>query len=789
MSIYRFLAAACMVIPLFFGAAACAQDTDIPFNVNEANRTLDKIAQKLSKEPIAREESDAFISTLNMLQTQTLNAQKEDNAQLAAVTQKINALGSIDDTKGKEVPALAKQRKSFEDSANKFKVQLAQETLILTKIDEINSLILKTRNQELLTSVLAKQSSIFQPTEFYKSLLSFWLFMKDILLSPAAWYRQLTPQQQNDAQHSLGILTLMLGAALILAVLIRNFIKKHFWYDFNTSNPSYMQKFKAATAVFVMRGAIPAAIIGVFWGWMNGFDLMGNSNFAMFLKNFALYLLYFMVFRAAILSTFAPRDPDWRIFEIEKHKVIPGSRALIFAAAAVAAVSFLQNLAAAMNHDTEIVYSMQIFANGIKAFAVIWAVLQLMYDANDLSDEDVENGNIQKLSASSQAAVFIALFMVISFAAALFGYIRLSEYLINHFIISAAIIGILYILNNLLKILYHQLLRRRFWITLFRINPRTLVKSEVWFGIILTPVIYLFGALVLLAAWGVSVDILVAKTKGFLTGFNIGEVRVSITSIILGLASFWVAMVFVKMLKSSLQNGNLSRLDFDDGMKNSILSGISFFGFIFSVILGIAVMGGSFKSIAIMAGALSFGAGLGLQNIVSNLVAGITILFERPVKVGDWVVINGYEGVVKQISMRATTLESWDKSNVIIPNSAIIAGSVVNKTYDNRMARIAIKVGVDYGSDIAKVKEILLKIAADDPDILKNPSPSLAFLEFADSSLDFQLNCYTANIFNSSGISFRLRENIINSFRKEGINIPFPQRVVRSLEDLSAAAD
>lgn len=221
-------------------------------------------------------------------------------------------------------------------------------------------------------------------------------------------------------------------------------------------------------------------------------------------------------------------------------------------------------------------------------------------------------------------------------------------------------------------------------------------------------------------------------------------------------------------------------------MKSSIISGIGFFGFILSVILGIAVAGGSFKSLALMAGALSFGAGLGLQNVVSNLVAGITILFERPIKLGDLVVINGYEGVVKQISMRSTTLETGNKSNVIIPNSAIIAGSVVNKTYDNRMARVDINVGVDYDSDIDKVKKILLRIAGEDEEVLSNPAPALSFLDFGDSSLNFQLNCYTANIANSSGISFRIREKIINEFRKEGINIPFPQRVVRSLEESAA---
>lgn len=781
-----------IAVLLFLTGASCfaaepEKDTaEIQLNFSDINKTLDGITKKINGGSVSREESDDYIATLNSLQNQILNEQKQDTATLQSMTQKISALNGLADENGKDVPEVAKERKTLEDSAAKYKSLLAQEALALAKIDEINALIFKARNKELLTSVLAKQSSIFQPEQFWQSLLSFGSFLKEILVSPFNWYRQLKPEQQQNAAKSLIILTLMLGTALILAVVIRGYIKKHYGYNLEICTPTYIQRLKAAAWIFVALGAIPAAIIAALWVWINGFDLMKGSEFAALLRNAAIYLLYFLILRAAILAAFAPNNPDWRIFNIEARKVRRASNALITAAAAIAAVSFFQKLATEMSHEPEIVYSMQIFANGIKAFAVIWAALRVMYDVKDLSDEDVKSGNIQKLSASAQTALLITFFMIGSFTFSLFGYISLSEYLINRFIVSVAVICILYILHNLLKMFYHLIVRRRFWITTFRISPRTLVKSEVWFGIILTPVLYLFGALVLLAVWGVSVDILVARTKGFLTGFNIGEVHVSITSIILGLVSFWVAMLLVKMLKSSLQDGSLSRLDFDEGMKSSIISGIGFFGFILSVILGIAVAGGSFKSLALMAGALSFGAGLGLQNVVSNLVAGITILFERPIKLGDLVVINGYEGVVKQISMRSTTLETGNKSNVIIPNSAIIAGSVVNKTYDNRMARVDINVGVDYDSDIDKVKKILLRIAGEDEEVLSNPAPALSFLDFGDSSLNFQLNCYTANIANSSGISFRIREKIINEFRKEGINIPFPQRVVRSLEESAA---
>ena len=153
-------------------------------------------------------------------------------------------------------------------------------------------------------------------------------------------------------------------------------------------------------------------------------------------------------------------------------------------------------------------------------------------------------------------------------------------------------------------------------------------------------------------------------------------------------------------------------------------------------------MGGSLSSITIIAGALSFGVGLGLQNMVGNLAAGMTILWERPIKIGDWVVIGGQEGLVRKINMRSTEIETWDKSTVIVPNSAILSQSLTNYTYSGLTGRVVIKVGVGYDSDIELTKRTLLEIAASNPD---------------------------AN---------DLREKIINRFRELKIDIPYPQRTV-----------
>ena len=160
-----------IAVLLFLAGASCfaaepEKDTaEIQLNFSDINKTLDGITKKINGGSVSREESDDYIATLNSLQNQILNEQKQDTATLQSMTQKISALNGLADENGKDVPEVAKERKTLEDSAAKYKSLLAQEALALAKIDEINALIFKARNKELLTSVLAKQSSIFQPEQ------------------------------------------------------------------------------------------------------------------------------------------------------------------------------------------------------------------------------------------------------------------------------------------------------------------------------------------------------------------------------------------------------------------------------------------------------------------------------------------------------------------------------------------------------------------------------------------------------------------------------------------------
>lgn len=764
-----------------------ANNAAAPLNLTQTNKQLDTITAKLNSGKASKEETADFVDQLTQIQSALVQARQSYAAELDAVQKKLNALGTPPEKPASEPAAIARQRKDFTTQADNNKAQIAQIDLQNAKIDEINGLILKIRNRQLLDNILVKQSSIFHPQEFWQSLSKFADFVFDLVQSPLNWYQNLSAERQETVKNNILTVIIVMFGALIAGYLLSRYIKRWFGYKADIERPDYSQKVRAGIWMFIARGAIPAAIIGAFLFWLKNNPFVNGDSFGLLLNTAARYLLYYYLTKAVVRVLFTPANEKWRIIEVPDECAKAISSSLIFSSAAICIVSFFQSLADHMNYDSSIIYSLKIFANAVKAFCVVLVARRALYNNQTLSDDEIsEDTPVAELSTSSKVSLFIAFAMGAAFLLSLFGYIRLSEYIINRFIVSAIAIGIFYIIDKLLRGIFHRLLLFRFWVRTFRINRRTLVKTEFWFGLLLTPVIWIFAILALLAVWGVSVDLLLARVKSFLVGFNIGGIHISITSILLGLICFFIMLSLFKMLKNSFISGNLSKIEMSDGLRNSVVSSISFLGFIVSGLLAIAVMGGSLSSIAIIAGALSFGVGLGLQNMVSNLAAGMTILWERPIKIGDWVVINGQEGIVRQINMRSTELEAGDKSTIIIPNSDILSKSLVNYTYNGRSGRVAVKVGVGYESDIAQVRKALLEIAASNKNVLPNPAPAVSINNLGDSSLEFQLVCFTANVFNRGAIGDDLREKIITRFRELNINIPFPQRTVY-LENPEAA--
>lgn len=766
-----------LIIVILFSTYVQAQEN---VNLTKISRRLDAISLQLETAKPSPEQIELFLQENNQILADILQKKADLLLDLATIQKRISALGELPDNEAVEPVEIARQRKLFNLEADKYKAEITQADLIKTKIDEINSQIVKIRNQELFNQIMVKQISIFQPTEVWLSVRALGEFFLKVAQSPLTWYEKLTAPDRDVVNKHLLTIGLILILSLIGGTYLSRVIKRNFGYRRNVEFPSYAQKVGAAIGMIVGRGIVPSIFFGAFLIWLLQNKLLAGSDFENLLYLAALYLLYYYLVAAIIKVTLTPSSGKWRIIEVCDRRARKICASLLFAAVAICGVLFLLSLAQALQTAPAALISLKIVALAIKALAIILVLYRFFYDpeAECNSLPPVNDENETQLSGQARLGILLTIIIAAAFGISLLGYVSLSEFIINHFMLSALVIGAFYVGQKFLIALFHQILRFNFWRRSLRIARRTLVKTEFWFALILSPIWLIACGLVLLSLWGVSVDIMLHNFKNFLIGFDIGGVHISITSILLGILCFAISTYIFKLLRNSFDSGNLSKIEMDEGIRSSIISLLGFFGFIFSFILAIAVMGGSLRSITIIAGALSFGAGLGLQNVVSNLVAGLTILFERPIKVGDWVIVDGQEGIVKKINMRSTELETWSKSNIIIPNAAILSQSVINLTYSDRIGRIEIKVGVDYDSNIALVTKTLLEIAQANPKILPSPAPTVAFTEFGDSSLNFQLNCFTANIYDKSLISNELRERIILAFRDKNINIPSPQKLI-----------
>ena len=375
--------------------------------------------------------------------------------------------------------------------------------------------------------------------------------------------------------------------------------------------------------------------------------------------------------------------------------------------------------------------------------------------------------------------------LTISFLAELSGFHNLASFVLGGFMITLLAS---YALWSLLTLS----VRTRNWINAsthivgikirgFLNITRDLGKSRLGIYQLFFDTLFWIGFLVIIFnIWDPTGTILGTLSSYARDGIPIGGIRIVPTNIVGGIIAFTVLLAFTGWIKRWIDKRWLRQIiSSDRGARDALVTIVGYTGFTISLLIGLSIAGINITGLAVVAGALSVGIGFGLQSIANNFVSGIILLFERPIKAGDFVTVGDVEGFVKKISIRATEIETLDNQDMLVPNSELISGRVTNWVLHNPYGRLRIRVGVAYGSDINKVKDILEAVSHENKSVITDgrvSPPKALFMGFGDSALEFELRVRIFDIKKRYDVVSELNFKIDEEFQKNRIIIPFPQR-------------
>ncbi|ASP36746.1 DUF3772 domain-containing protein [Labrenzia sp. VG12] len=477
-------------------------------------------------------------------------------------------------------------------------------------------------------------------------------------------------------------------------------------------------------------------------------------------------------------TLFAPEQTRWRLLELEEREAKLGLRLC----QGLGVFMMLEVVLEALQLDNafgEAAISAMSVPLIAMAAVLLWALAGTL--RNKRADavpgpgegEDVEDGEeVDEASVKPQESgflFFLSLLMkasaVLAVTVTLAGYVQLARAAIIPMIMTVAQLGLGFMLYHLSQTLVKAATNRD------EAAPAPILVSIA----LVLALVAVFAPLIALT-WGARATDIADAWRLLVNGVQFGDIRLSLDSLIVLAVVFSLGVFITRWLKNLLRRSVLPQTRMDSGAQTAIVTGTGYVGLTLAALIAVSTAGLNLSSLAVVAGALSVGIGFGLQTIVSNFVSGIILLIERPIKEGDWIEVSGQSGYVRKISVRSTRIETFDRHDVIIPNSDLIAGTVRNMTLSNKSGRLLLPVRVAYGSDLEKVKSILIDAARGHFTIARYPAPFVLFSGLGESALNFELRCYLKDVNNILTTKSDLYFTIYNELGKAGIEIPFPQQ-------------
>jgi len=737
------------VLLILFGFALASARAQVPGqaagDLDGAKQTIDQIEARLARGGLTdgvlqqlRDQIDPVTARMNAVASDLV-------PRMAAVRDRLAQLGPAPDPKSNATEASAitadrsAQQKLFDDldgTAKRAKVLAVQAA-------QISDTIVTRRRDLFAHDLFARSRSLGSP--------GLWTAVAVEVPADARRVATLARNWGQAASDRLSVwqkpvLALLLAALALgyypvwrVAVRVRSRDPE--------ARPTRFGKAVAAVRVAATTAIVPVAAVLALGGLVVLFDL---PNLLQALgESLTVGVVVVALGTGLSRGLFAPKSPNWRLPPIGDDT----AKNLYHLTITVTAIVAAEHVVEAVNAFIQVGVPTAIATRGLGALAVAVAIgLALRrawlrrHGAETPALGDPQGEHWAALLRVTGRAVAVLLLVAV-----LVGYVALAAFLVEQVIAIAGTLAMLYVLLILADEGFRTALRPQSAIgrglaALVGLRPDGLAQIAVLSSALVRVSLLVAAALLVLAPWRIESGDMLATVEAAFFGFAIGGATISIASLIVAVLLFVLAAAATRAVQRWLETEYLPHTKLDTGLQNSIKTSLGYVGFIAALGLSLAYLGLSFERLTLIVGGLSLGIGLGLQSVTNNFVSGLIMLWERAVRVGDWVEVGAEQGFVRRINVRSTEIETFDRALVIMPNASLVSGVVKNWVRNDRVGRIKLPFVVPLSADPEAVRTALIATARAHERVLTIPTPSVFFTGLGEANMTFDLVCFIDDV-------------------------------------------
>jgi len=632
------------------------------------------------------------------------------------------------------------------------------------RIDHLINAIQDIRRKNFTTS-------LFQPVPGIYSYQT-WAKLPDYVPSATSRVRDLVADWWDGVRDQNEVLLIAFEAILLWLVLTlagwHGVRRLRRWR--HEGEPPFWRRASSAAGVILLRILPVVAPITFLYGMIAEAHALPERLDWMFYSTAQSIIIIFAI-NALVTTVFAPRSSQWRLIPASDRAaaricglvltlaIVYGVTTLIYVITRLVQAPFALTVAVA-------------FPSSLLLAGIVVAILLTPLDGQ-------HQDRMPSLRWLTALRIPIWVTVAAIVVCALVGYLALSRFLAQQLIVTGSILAFVYLLllwvDGFMQGLGDDSAATGRWLKeRAGLEQRRREQLMLPIGLFFKFAVLVLSVPLILLQWGYRWPDISDWYSQLFFGFHIGNTQVSFAVLLASIIVFGLAYGAARLFQGWLDARILKPAGISGGVRDSIRIGVGYVGIVIAALAAFSYAGFSLSNLAILAGAFSVGIGFGLQSVVNNFVSGLILLAERPIKVGDLVVVGGEEGYVRKISVRSTEVETAERARVLIPNSCFITEKVKNWTLRDNIRRIVIPVSVGYGCDPRKVRATLLKVAQDNPDVMTTPAPSVDF-DFGTDTLNFKVYAFVDDLNKGGSTSTDLRIAILDAFNEAGIAIPFRQ--------------